>query len=497
MGRRNRQRIRDSKIAVTPTQAPPSQTIDSFQNFAARMGIGTGNMTDGATYGFNPITRNRVQLEWAYRGSWIVGQAVDCIADHMTREGVEVQSDSDPEELAQLDQEIVRLQVWPALCDTIRWSRLYGGALAYIMIDGQNPATPLRIETIRKDQFKGLLPMDRWSLQPSLNDLISDLGPSFGTPKFYSTTTIGASGLPSAKIHHSRVLRFDGISLPYWQRITENLWGISVIERLWDRLIAFDSVTAGTAQLVYKAYLRTYKVDGLRDIIAAGGPAMEGLAAQMDLVRKYQSSEGLTLMDAKDEFEAHSYSFGGISDVMLQFAQQLAGSLQTPLVRLFGMSPAGLNSTGESDLAMYDDTIKQKQETHLRHAVETIYRLTHLSKFGTPLDENAKFEFRPLRQMTEEQRAAVTVQRTGAITQAYESQLIDRATGMRELKNMGKETGTFNTITDEAIKEAESDPVPSPEMLGLVSPPVDNGPEAQGSGSGKDGKSRAPVRAVS
>ncbi|MDI5448925.1 hypothetical protein MJL27_26670, partial [Salmonella enterica subsp. enterica serovar Anatum] len=42
---------------------------------------------------------------------------------------------------------------------------------------------------------------------------------------------------------------------------TENEWGMSVVERIWDRLTAFDSATVGAAQLVYKAHLRTYKVE--------------------------------------------------------------------------------------------------------------------------------------------------------------------------------------------------------------------------------------------
>ncbi len=199
-------------------------------------------------------------------------------------------------------------------------------------------------------------------LQPSLNDLVTELGPHFGKPRFYDTIIDANAGLPRMRIHYSRVLRFEGVKLPYWQRISENLWGLSVIERLWDRLIAFDSVTQGTAQLVFKAYLRTYKVKGLREIIAAGGKAMAGLVKQIDMIRQFQSNEGLTLMDAEDEFEAHQFTFAGLPDVMLQFGQQIAGAIETPLVRLFGMSPAGLNSTGESDLAIYDDTVKRKQE---------------------------------------------------------------------------------------------------------------------------------------
>ena len=73
-------------------------TADSFQNFAARVGLGAGSQHDQSTYGFNYLSRNRTLLESMYRSSWVVGQAVDVVADDMTREGINMQGLSGPEE---------------------------------------------------------------------------------------------------------------------------------------------------------------------------------------------------------------------------------------------------------------------------------------------------------------------------------------------------------------------------------------------------------------
>src|SRR5271163_1863311 len=72
---------------------------DSYQNFIQSVGLGTDNSMSGSTYGFNPITRIRTLLEWIYRGSWLGGVAIDVVADDMTREGVEIISDNDPDEI--------------------------------------------------------------------------------------------------------------------------------------------------------------------------------------------------------------------------------------------------------------------------------------------------------------------------------------------------------------------------------------------------------------
>jgi phage-related protein (TIGR01555 family) len=453
-----------------------TQTTDSIQNFLTRTGHGTGNLNDGAKYGFNPVTRNRLLMEWTYRGSWIAGRAVDCVAKDMTREGIELKSTVTPDQLQAFDKEISRLQIWKQLCATIKWSRLYGGALAFMMIDGQDQSTPLRIETLRKGQFKGLLPLDRWVVQPSLQNLVSDFGPNYGKPQWYDTLP-DTGGMPRMKIHHSRVIRLEGVELPYWQRISENLWGQSVLERLWDRMIAFDSTTAGIAQLVYKAHLRTYKVKGLRDMIAGNQIAMGKLAETINMIRVFQSNEGLTLMDAQDEFETHQYAFGGLDAVLVQMGEQLCGALETPAVRLFGQSPAGFNS-GDSDLRNYYDKVKQDQVADLGPGCETLYHVAYVSTFGQAPPKQFELSFKSLWLLSDEQKATVGNQSTAAINTAYESQIIDRATALRELKQQSRVSGLFTNITDEQITEAESDPAPSPGALGLTDPKPPKGDES-------------------
>ncbi|EOQ63918.1 HI1409 family phage-associated protein [Acinetobacter calcoaceticus ANC 3811] len=436
-------------------------TKDSFQNFAARVGLGTGNQHDQSVYGFNFLSRDRLKLEAMYRSSWVVGQVVDVVADDMTRKGVKLNGLSDPKESEKIDQEMDRLQVWGRLNKTIKWSRLYGGAIAVMMIDGQNVSTPLNLNTIGKDQFKGLLVLDRWMVQPTLQDLVTELGPDYGTPRYYDVIT-DSVGLCNQKVHYSRVIRMDGVELPYNQSITENLWGQSVVERLEDRLTIFDSATLGAGQLVYKAHLRTYKVKGLRSLIAAGGQLYEALVKQVNMIRQWQSNEGLTLMDADDTYEAHQYNFSGLDNILLQFGQQISGATGIPLVRLFGQSPAGLNATGESDLANYYDNINQQQEGRLRTPLQILYAVLHMSVLCKPLPNSFSFKFASLWQLDDEKKANVAKGVTEAVISAEEGGLIKRSTALKELRQSSEVTGVFSHITDEEIKEADGEDPPPP-----------------------------------
>lgn len=196
---------------------------------------------------------------------------------------------------------------------------------------------------------------------------------------------------------------------------------------------------------------------GLRDIIAAGGPPLEGLVKQIDFIRSTQTNEGMTLMDSEDEFEAHQYQFGGLDAVLLQFAQQLSGALDIPLTRLFGQSPAGLNATGESDIRNYYDGINQQQERRLRTYIEALLQITHLSEFGTPLPEQTTFSFRPLWQISDTEKATIAGQVATAVTSLHTSQVIGRQTALKELKQSSKLTGIFTNIDDATIQAAEDD----------------------------------------
>jgi hypothetical protein len=123
-------------------------TGDGFVNLAAKMGVGANNLLSQGQYAFNPITLNRLSLEAMYRTSWVVGVVVDAVADDMTRAGVDIKSGDDPKDIQRLERYVTQRGVWSQINDAIKWGRLYGGAIACIDIDGQDPSpSTLKLRT--------------------------------------------------------------------------------------------------------------------------------------------------------------------------------------------------------------------------------------------------------------------------------------------------------------------------------------------------------------
>lgn len=486
-------KVADGKAIFTP-----AKTADGFDNFISRIGLNNDNTLSAGVYTFNYITRNRIQLEAAYRGSWVVGAVVDSIPEDMTRAGIDITTSEAEEDIKDLQTEISRKRIWLSLQSGLRWGELYGGALGVIDIEGQDLATPLDPETVGEGQFKGLQIYDRWQLNPVIQNAIQS-GPEMGLPEFYQIVSTPAQMEPSyptptglQRVHHSRCIRFIGIELPFYQAITEMMWGESKLERLWDRLISFDNATMSSASLIDRANLRTVGIENLREIIAAGGEAQKGLEAQFEMMRLMQVNEGLTIMDKNDTYAATAYSFAGLSDMMLQFGQQLSGASGIPLVRLFGQSPAGLSSTGDSDIRMYYDRINALQEAKLRRGWEVILKVLWRSTFGDSAPKDLEFTFTPLWQMSATDKANIAKTNTETILGAHEAGLTDSATSLKELRQISGDTGLFSNITDDDISKAEEadEEPPMPE----VDPANPDGEEKKiskpvpslGAGAGKD-----------
>jgi uncharacterized protein len=437
------------------------KTLDGFLNVTAKLGISQDNMSSTGHYGLaNFISRNRQELDAAYRGSWLVGRVVDAIAEDMTKDGVTFFSEMLPDEMQKIQSCISDNGVWQSISDAIKWSRLYGGALAVILTDGANYEKPLNINQIGKRTFRGLLVLDRWMVMPSMGDLITEVSKDIGMPKYYQVIP-GISSLPGMKIHHSRCLRFDGIRLPHYQKLFENLWGLSVVERMLDRLLAFDSATQGAAQLLYKAHLRVISVEGFREALSIGGSTEDSVIKQFDWIRRMQTSEGITILDAQDKFEQVTPSFQGIAELIDQFATQISGATNIPIVRLFGQSPAGF-STGETDLRNYYDDVNKLQENVLRPQLNKLFEVISRSVLGDRLPEDFEFEFNPLWTLSDNEKSEIGGRDLTTISGGVTAGIIDKPLALKELLQLSRVTGRFTNITDEDIEKAKQEP-PEPD----------------------------------
>jgi len=132
----------------------------------------------------------------------------------------------------------------------------------------------------------------------------------------------------------------------------------------------------------------------------------------------------------------------------------VAGAARTPVTKLFGRSPAGMNSTGESDMNNYYDYIDGLRENQFRPLLEKILPVMLLSAWGA-IPDDLDIDFPPLQTPDSSEIADIVEKKSQAVVTVYQSDLIDAATAQKELKALADETGMYSTISDEAIKAAK------------------------------------------
>lgn len=476
MSKRKRRRTMDKAPEPQPIR---SRALDAFSNVLARLGAGTPNLLEGTEYSLQRMSRDFNTLNALYRESWIVRRIIDVIPADMLKNWITITSGLDPDVEKRLSLTLRRTQLIDKLKRGMQWGRLYGGALGVMLVkhQGYDLSQALQLDWIMPGDFAGLLIFDRWNGVNPSSELIEDISdPDYGYPKYYTVTDPAGGG--SVKIHHSRVIRFTGNTLPFWEEIAEMQWGASVVESIFDELRKRDNVSWNIAQLTFMANIRVLKMQDLGQLLAAtDNESQAELLRTLEAQNMLLNNMGMQVMDAADGLETHQYTFGGLADCYQQFIMDISGAAEIPVTRLFGRSPSGLNATGESDLQNYYDMIAEKQESYLRPILNKVLPPFIISTLGS-LPDDFDFEFDPVAEPSDKERADLAKCGTDNVVAAYNAGLISQRTALKELKQQSERTGVWTNITDEDIaKASETVEVPG-EMGGGLLGLGEDGPAA-------------------
>lgn len=440
-------------------------TLDEFVNPLARSGAGMPNLLEATEYPLTRFTQNWQVLNSLYRSHWVVQKIINTIPQDMMKNGYDFQSDINPDQIQKISKIIRQTRLHSKILNGLYWGRLYGGAAGIIMIDGEADRMdePLDLDRVMPGAFKGLLIMDRWSgIMPSA-DLITDItDPDFGMPEYYEVTLPEGQGV--IRLHNSRVCRFSGREMPYLEKLAENYWGTSEMEHVFSELKKRDNVSWNIALLTFMANIRVMKIDGMEQLLAYGGDkSQQALYNTLEGLNMMLNNNGIQILGKDDSYESHQYTFSGLGEVYDRFMMDVSGACGIPVTKLFGRSPAGMNSTGDADMDNYYDTIEQSQESQLRPVLDKLLPIVCMSALGAVPDD-LDYIFNPVRRPSNDEKQSLGSQQTAAVVQAYTAGLVSEKTALRELQGSSKLTGMWTNITDKQIEAASDQPEAAGEM---------------------------------
>jgi phage-related protein (TIGR01555 family) len=269
-----------------------------------------------------------------------------------------------------------------------------------------NPAQVIRIN--------GLVVLNRWELHYSR--IQEDITmPNFNMPESYTVQGKASMGLNGVnqEVHHSRILRFDGVKLPRLLHVTNNYWGDSIFSRLYNPLRNYQSSYDSAAAALQDFSVSVYKIKELANLISSGQE--EVVKKRLQIVEMSKSLIRAMILDSEEEFTHQTRTLTGVPEILEKMKERLAASTKIPSTVLFGDSPTGLGGSGRHEQTNWYDYVSAQQELILTKPLKHLLKIVLNAKQGPTNGKEEKgwdFEYCPLWQM--DQKEEIGMKKTQA-----------------------------------------------------------------------------------
>lgn len=347
------------------------------------------------------------EVETLYAQDDIAGKVVDIIPNEGTRAGIELKAE-DPNVVAGIKDEKDRLMVNHKFERAWRWARLYGGAALFIALDDgiEDLKEPLNLERIRT--VKSLTLLNRWELIP---DQISKgiSSPNFGMPETYqiSPRTSSQEDAGSIFVHHTRLIRFDGVELPRILHESNEYWGDSVLTRMFNVLRNFNLAHDSTASVLQDFRIGVLRLKNLADMVA--GDDSNALKKRIELMNLAKSVMNSVVLDAEDEdFTNLQTNLSGIKETLEAVNNRLVAATRMPHTIILGEGSTGnLSGAGDSEKEQLNDLVSAEQERVLTPAIDRAHELIMAQKMGPTRGKQVAlvWGFNPLTQLDSQEQS--------------------------------------------------------------------------------------------
>lgn len=384
------------------------------------------------------------QLDAAFRSDWVARKAVCIPADDATREWRAWQADE--KQIETLEEAERALGLQRKVRSAIRRARLYGGSAIVLGVGSENYEKELNVETVARGDLKYIHVVSRHEV--SVGEVVRDvLSPFHGEPAYYQFARPDGN---QVRVHPSRVVRLIGAEV-LDPMLGQQCWGDSILMAVDDAIKNVGVTSNGVAQLVHEAKIDFIRLPGLMEQVATAEYRAR-LVERFQLANVTKSVANAVLLDKEEEWERVTTSFAGMPDVLRLYISIAAGAVDIPVTRLLGESARGLNATGEGDLRNHYDRVGADQRNDVGPSLARLDEVLIRSALGAR-DPNIYYEWNPLWQMDEAQKADVAVKKAQAHKIDVDLGLIDPNVLRDARQNQLVEDGTYPGL-EAALEDA-------------------------------------------
>lgn len=412
------------RIALVNKAGSQSFRTDGYVNLLNKSGAAQDN---SEAYRFQrETTVPDLLLTQMYEGNGLFAKIIDTPAEEAMKHSFDL-GIKDPEIGAFTEDALDRLEWDEKGATAIKWARLFGGSIAVMLVDdGGKLEDPLRWKRIKSiDEIRVY---ERALVQPDYSSMYQLDGGSrrgnrasqFCMPEYYDVL----SRFGSFRVHESRCLIFCNGVLP--ERISNPIyqfWGMPEYIRIKRDLQEAITAHRDGTKLLERSVQAIYKMKNLATLLATDDGENQVLKRLqvIDMARGLLNS--IAIDSEGEDYDFKNFQFSGIRDVIDATCNMLSAITNIPQTILFGRSPAGMNSTGESDFENYYNYIERIQRLMLKRNTARLLDVIYQSGVASgDLKEVPKYKlkFNPLWSLSETEQA--NVDKTKADTEMVKAQ---------------------------------------------------------------------------
>lgn len=207
-------------------------------------------------------------------------------------------------------------------------------------------------------------------------------------------------------VHSSRLIVFDGMETVDRVRSQRNGWGGMVLDECETEIERYNQASKLSISILSRISQGVLKIKNLMGAINAGKEdKIKKYVSEMDALRSVMNS---LIIDSEDDFDLKNMTLTGYKDIIEQQQIAVSAVAKIPVTILFGRSPAGMNSTGESDMETYYAMLKRIQNTFLIKGYDKILKIImNCSEYGIDNDDLYHIKFNELKIISEKDKAEI------------------------------------------------------------------------------------------
>lgn len=297
----------------------------------------------------------------------------------------------------------------------------FGRAQLYIDTGATDDPDELKTRLIRakakikKDSVVALRTVESLWTYPNRYNALDPLKPDYFKPEQWFVM--------GKLVHKSRLLTMVSRPMPDLLKAAYAFGGLSLAQMAKPYVDNWLNTRQSVSDLV-RAFSTMILATDMSAVIQ-GGSATD-LTNRVDLFNAFRGNFGTMIINkATEELTSINVPLGSLDKLQAQAQEHMSSVARTPLVKLLGITPSGLNASSDGEIRTFYDGIHAQQEKLLREPLHDLLVIAQFDMGLTP-DPDIDFEFVELWELDEAGKALI--RKTNADTAAVyiESGVIDQ-----------------------------------------------------------------------